>query len=44
MSSDEEAALRRGKGGNCASWADANLAGPKIKKINTVDSVGTNER
>jgi hypothetical protein len=29
MSGGEEAALRRGKGGDDVSWADMNLIGPK---------------
>jgi hypothetical protein len=39
-----EAALSRGNGGNDASWDDANLVGPKIKKIHAVHLAGTNER
>jgi hypothetical protein len=39
-----EAAPRRGKGGDNATWVDANLTGPKIKKIYAVDSVDTNGR
>jgi hypothetical protein len=39
-----EAILRRGKGVDDTSWADANLIGLKIKKIHAVDSTGTNER
>jgi hypothetical protein len=31
-----------GKGGDDVSWADVNLTGPKMKKIHTVDSAGTN--
>jgi hypothetical protein len=38
-----EAATERGKGGNDASWADANLTGLKNeKKIRTIDSVAIN--
>jgi hypothetical protein len=44
ISAGGEAALRREKGGNDASWDDANLAGPKIKKIHAVHLAGTNER
>jgi hypothetical protein len=35
-------ALRREKGGDDVSWADANLTRPKNKKIHTVDSADTN--
>jgi hypothetical protein len=31
-SAEGEATLGRGKGGDDASWADANFSGPKIKK------------
>jgi hypothetical protein len=34
----------RGKGGDDASWPDANLTEPKIKKIHAVDSAATNGR
>jgi hypothetical protein len=37
-----EVAPERGKGGDNASWADANLIGPKIEKIHVVDSTAIN--
>jgi hypothetical protein len=39
-----ETALGRGKGGDDVSWTSVNLIGPKNKKIDAVDSTGTNER
>jgi hypothetical protein len=42
MSAGGEAASRRGKGGDDTCWADANLTGPKINKMNMVDSVAIN--
>jgi hypothetical protein len=40
-----EATLGRRKGGDDASWADANFSGPKNKKkIHAVDSAVTNGR
>jgi hypothetical protein len=39
-----EAAPKRGKRGDDASWTNANLTEPKMKKIHTVDSAGTNGR
>jgi hypothetical protein len=39
-----EAAPRKGKGGDDASWTNANLTGPKNKKIHAFDSAGTNGR
>jgi hypothetical protein len=39
-----ETAPRREKGGDDISWADANLIGPKIKKIHAVDLAGINGR
>jgi hypothetical protein len=33
-----------GKGGDDASWTDANLTGLKINKIHAFDSVDRNER
>jgi hypothetical protein len=36
-----EVAPRRGKGGDNASWANANLSRPKMRKIHAVDSVAT---
>jgi hypothetical protein len=39
-----EAPPGRGKGGDDASWADANLTRPKMKKIYAVDSAATNGR
>jgi hypothetical protein len=44
MSTRGEMALRRGKGGDDASWADVNLTRLKMKKIYAVDSTGTNGR
>jgi hypothetical protein len=41
-SAGEEAASRRGKGGDDTCWADANLTGPKMKKMHMVDSVAIN--
>jgi hypothetical protein len=38
-----ETSPRREKGGD-DSWADANLIGPKIKKIHAVDLAGINGR
>jgi hypothetical protein len=38
-----EVPLERGKGGDDV-WAEANLTGPKMKKIHAVDSAGTNGR
>jgi hypothetical protein len=37
-----EVAPERGKGGDNASWADANLIGPKNEKIHVVDSTAIN--
>jgi hypothetical protein len=37
-----EAALKREKGGDKVSWADANLTKPKMKKTHMVDSTATN--
>jgi hypothetical protein len=37
-----EVAPERGNGEDDISWADANLTGPKIKKIHVVDSSTTN--
>jgi hypothetical protein len=37
-----DAAPGRGKGGDNASWADANLTGLKMNKTHTVDSATTN--
>jgi hypothetical protein len=34
----------RGKGGDGANWANANLTRMKIKKIHADDSAGTNGR
>jgi hypothetical protein len=39
-----ETAPRSKKGGNYASCADANHAGPKMKKNHAVDSADTNGR
>jgi hypothetical protein len=44
-----DAGQRRGgteeeKGGDNASWDDANLTGQKIKKIHAIDSFATNRR
>jgi hypothetical protein len=39
-----EAAMGRKKGGDDASWVDANLTSQKIKKIHMVDSPVTNGR
>jgi hypothetical protein len=37
-----EAAPGRGKRGDDISWVYVNLTEPKIKKMHTVDSTGTN--
>jgi hypothetical protein len=37
-----ETALGKGKGGDDASWADADLTEPKKKKIHAVDSAAIN--
>jgi hypothetical protein len=39
-----EVASGRRKGGDDVSWFDANLIGPKIKKIHVVDSIVINVR
>jgi hypothetical protein len=39
-----EAAPDKKNGGDDVSWADTNLTGPKIKKINAVNSPITNGR
>jgi hypothetical protein len=39
-----EAASGRGKRGDDANWADANLTDQKIKKIHAVDLIATNKQ
>jgi hypothetical protein len=39
-----EVALEMEKRGDDTSWVNVNFTGQKIKKINAVDSTGTNER
>jgi hypothetical protein len=39
ISVKRETTPERGKGGDNASWADADLTGPKINKNHVVDSV-----
>jgi hypothetical protein len=42
MPAKEEVAPGMGKGGDDASWADANFTRRKMNKIHAVDSAGTN--
>jgi hypothetical protein len=44
MSVGREAAPRRGKGWDDASWADMNFTGLKMIKIHAVDSAVTNKQ
>jgi hypothetical protein len=44
MSAEGEAVPGREKGGDDASWADANFIGPKMKKIHAVNIAASNER
>jgi hypothetical protein len=39
-----EATPKRKNGGDDTNWVDANLIGPKMKKIHVIDSVAINRR